>query len=317
LPRYRLPWAVAAAPPWGIVGAALAKGLQGFGFGVALTAGILYAKTKSPDDQQILAVARFTAMFMVPTFFGPALGEWLLDHYGRPFYFAGAALPMALAAALIGFGLPRELHTPAAPDRSGYLRLARDRGLWLPNMAVAISGMGYGFAVSFLPLMLAEQAIPVAVFFSPFAVVLLTTRFVGLHRLQRLPVAVLTAIGLGAYAASLVLLAGAAMLGSAAVFAAGCGIALGYAVMHPATTEWSSRRYPAELRALPVALINTSFHLGSIRAVQLTGWALPALGWRGVLSGLAAISSLALVWTGVDTINARRGSQIIDRDTTA
>jgi hypothetical protein len=79
---------------------------------------------------------------------------------------------------------------------------------------------------------------------------LLTIRFVGLHRLQRLPVAVLAAIGLLAYAAGLVLLAGAAMLGSAAGFAAGCGIALGYAVMHPATTEWSSRRYPAELRAL-------------------------------------------------------------------
>jgi hypothetical protein len=38
-----------------------------------------------------------------------------------------------------------------------------------------------------------------------------------------------------------------------------------------------------------VALVNTSFNLGSIVAVQLTGVALPVLGWVGVLVILGAI----------------------------
>jgi MFS family permease len=123
---------------------ALARGLQGLGFGLAITAGILYAKACAAEDDQIRAVGMFTACFMVSTLFAPALGEWLLRHYGQVSFFATAAAAMGIAWVLIA-GL-RQTDTPPPSDSTGYLRLLRDRRVRLPNAAVAISGLGYGFA---------------------------------------------------------------------------------------------------------------------------------------------------------------------------
>src|SRR5207248_1301234 len=144
---------------------------------------------------------------------------------------------------------------------------------WLPNAAAMQSGIGYGFAASFLPLMLVEYGVPVAAFFSPFAVILLATRFFGLKYLQRLAVPALVALGLAAYASGFGVLA--ASLSISGAVAAGALLALGYAVIHPTCVEWSSRPYPPAERARPVALINTTFNCGSILAIQATGSILP------------------------------------------
>jgi MFS family permease len=64
-----LPFAVGSAPL-----AALAKVGQGFGFGLFTPAGQLFAKSLAREDDQIRAVGRFTAMFLIQTFFGPAVG---------------------------------------------------------------------------------------------------------------------------------------------------------------------------------------------------------------------------------------------------
>jgi MFS family permease len=269
---------------------ALGRALQGFGFGLALTAGILYAKAASADDDQIRAVGMFTAMFLVPTLFAPAMGEWLLRHYGVISYFATAAAAMACSGLIIG--ALRQADTPPPANSGGYLRLLRNQRIWLPNTAVAVSGAGYGFASSFLPLMLAEQGVAVGWYFSVFALSLLFTRFIGLSILQRLPVAPLTAIGVGAVTIALVLLAFGATPPTTAV--AGLWMGLGYAVIHPTTVEWSSRLYPPAERARPIALINTSFHIGSIVAMQGTGAMLAIGGWPLVLAVLATLSLAVL-----------------------
>jgi MFS family permease len=135
------------------------------------------------------------------------------------------------------------------------------------------------------------------VFFTPYAIVLLGNRFIGLRYLQAFfSVQFLAAIGLTAYAASFMLLAALPTSPIAAALA-GCFIALGYAIIHPTTTEWSSRQYPPAERARPVALINTSYHCGAIIAVQSTGFLLPLLGWRSILLsiGVMILAVLAIV----------------------
>ena len=62
--------------------------------------------------------------------------------------------------------------------------------------------------------------------------------------------------------------------------------AFGYGVMLPTCVVWSTAHTLKAERARPVALVNTTFHCGSIVAVQLTGIGLPVLGWLGVLVGL-------------------------------
>lgn len=283
-----LPFAVGSAPL-----AVLARAGQGVGFGLFTPAGQLIAKSLAREDDQIRAVGRFTAMFLIPTFFGPALGEWSLRHWGEGGFFLLATAPIALGL-LLAAALPHH-ETPAPPNSAGYLALLRDRRQWVPNAAAMQSGIGYGFAASFLPLMLVEYGVPVAGFFTPFAVILLATRFLGLNYLQRLPVPILAALGLAAYAMSFGVLAGSVSVSTAV--AAGCLAALGYAVIHPTCIEWSSRPYPPAARARPVALINTTFNFGSIVAVQAAGSLLPLIGWRGVLIalGLIVLSVLAIV----------------------
>jgi MFS family permease len=299
-----LPFAVGSAPL-----AALAKAGQGFGFGLFTPAGQLFAKSRAREEDQILAVGRFTAMFLVPTFFAPVLGEWSLRHWGTTAFFVLAMPPLGLGLLLVQ-RLPRDGETPSPPDTAGYVALLRNRRLWLPNAAAMQSGLAYAFAFSFLPLMLVESGTPVAAFFSPFAVVLLTTRFVGLKHLQGLAVPLLAALGLLAYAIGLGFLTVSAPILPAAL--AGCLMALGYAVIHPTCVQWSSRQYPVAERARPVALINTTFNLGSVFAMQTTGSLLPILGWRAVLMILmltiVAVLAMLLAATVQDRYESRKAA---------
>jgi MFS family permease len=291
-----LPFAVGSLPL-----AALAKAGQGFGFGLFTPAGQLFAKSRARREDQTRAVARFTAMTMIPSFFGPSLGEWSLRSLGEEGFFLLAFIPIAIALAVVRI-LPRDCETAAPPNASGYLRLLRDRAVWLPNAVALQSGLAYGFAYCFLPLMLIDHGTPVAAFFGPFAIIVLTTRFLGLKYLQRLAPPHLAMLGLLAFAVGLGILAISETSIAAAV--AGCLTALGYGVIHPTCVEWSSRCYPPADRARPVALINTSFHIGSIVSAQLTGSALAVLGWHGVLRTLGIIILLVMAVVGVQNLAA-------------
>jgi hypothetical protein len=135
-------------------------------------------------------------MFLIPTFFGPALGEWSLRQ-SEPLFFGLAAAPMLFAVATT-WSMPRAREPAPPPETASYFLLIQDNRLWGANAADAVSGAGYGFAAGFLPLLLVERGIPVAGFFIPFAVTLLFVRFFGLRRLQRLAAPLLAGIGVGA-----------------------------------------------------------------------------------------------------------------------
>jgi MFS family permease len=280
-----LPFTVGAAPL-----ATLAMAGRGLAGGLFTPSGQLFAQAQARADDRTRTVGMFTAMFLIPTFFGPALGEWSLRHLGELGFLLLPILPMVAALVLVCC-----LHhddTPAPPNNAGYLALLRDREQWMPNLATMQSGLAYAFAVSFLPLLLVERNIVVAAFFSPFAVVLLLTRFAGLKYLQRLPAPVLVGCGLLSYASGFYTLNGAAWLG---VPLAGMLFGFAYGVILPTCVTWSTHHYPPAERARPVALVNTSFQIGSIIAMQLTGAALTTIGWFGVLTALGTMIMLVFV----------------------
>jgi MFS family permease len=273
--------------------ATLAMGGRGLANGLFTPAGQAFAQAQAADGDRSRVVGMFTAMFLIPTFYGPAVGQWSLHILGEPGFFVLAALPMI--GTLIVTCL---LHpTAAAVSRaSGYLTLLRDRRLWLPNLATAQSGLAYAFAFTFLPLLLAERGLAVALFFTPFSIVLLSVRFVGLKYLQQLQPSAVTAIGLLAYAGGL------CSLIAPSQFAAPLGgvlFAVGYGVILPTCIAWSTSHYPQAGRARPVALVNTAFNIGSIVAVQATGALLPVVGWSGVLIvlGIAVTAVFSIVGT--------------------
>ena len=152
---------------------------------------------------------------------------------------------------------------------------------------MAATGIGYAFAFNFLSLLIS----PVGWFFVPFALGLFITRFVGLGYLQRLPAWRLASFGLLAYVIGFA----AILIGSAVV--AGLAFGCGYGVVGPTAIAWGSAPYPRTeaSRARPVALVTVCFNLGSIVAAQVTGAALPTLGWSGLLLTLAVLLLLILL----------------------
>jgi Major Facilitator Superfamily len=270
---------IVALPFAAPMAAALAKACQGGGFGVFLPAAVLCAKARADADGQASHAGMVTAALLAPMAFGPTLGAWALGA-GRWPFLASTALPMIGALLLV-----HRLHVVAEAQSSaavGYAALLRDRRLWLPCASTVQSGLGYGFAVTFLPLMLANWGVPVAAFFGPFTVVLLVTRSYGLNHLRVLAAPMQVMLGLSACALAFGLL----LLGEVA--AAACLLALGYGIVYPAAAEWASSLHPANGRARPVALVTASFHLGSIIVAQATGWMLP-LGWCHVLGALSLV----------------------------
>ena len=271
---------IVALPFAGPMAAALAKACQGGGFGVFLPAAVLCAKARADAEGQASHAGMVTAALLAPMAFGPTLGAWALGA-GRLPFLASTALPMMAALLLV-----RRLHVAADAQSSaaaaGYAELLHDRRLWLPCASTVQSGLGYGFAVTFLPLMLANWAVPVVAFFGPFTVVLLVTRSYGLHRLRGLAAPTQVLLGLSACALAFGLL----LLEEVA--AAACLLALGYGIVYPAAVEWTSSLHAADGRARPVALVTASFHLGSIIVAQATGWMLP-LGWSHVLGALILV----------------------------
>jgi MFS family permease len=294
--------ATLALLPWSLDSVALAtltSAVRGLALGLFTPAGQTFAQSQTTEDDRARKIAWFTAMFLIPMFGGPAIGQWSLRELGEPWFFVLTAAPTL--SALIMLCLLRS--TEAAASRaSGYLTLLGDRRLWLPNLATMQSGLAYGFASTMLPLLLVERGFLVALFFTPFSLALLVIRFGGMNYLQRLSPPKVAGLGLLAYAGGLCFLI--VPTAPAMVVAAGL-FAIGYGVMLPICVAWSTSYYPRTERARPVALANTSFNIGSIVAVQMAGTLLPVLGWSGVLVVLAIPVTVSMVAMTAEIPHAR------------
>jgi Protein of unknown function (DUF1153) len=75
----------------------------------------------------------------------------------------------------------------------------------------------------------------------------------------------------------------------------------GYAVILPCAIEWSTRLYPDNRR--PVSLANSSFQVGSIIALQLSGVLWPIIGPVGVLITLGSTIAIAFVVVTGQAVN--------------
>jgi DHA1 family bicyclomycin/chloramphenicol resistance-like MFS transporter len=267
--------------PGPVLALSLARGLFG---GLILPPGFLLVQTIATEPDRLRAIGIFNACFLIPAIYAPTVGEWAFRAWGEGWFFATATLPAAITILLACALSPSDR---VAPSAQGYLALLRDRRIWSPCLAMAATGIGYAFAFNFLSLLIS----PVGWFFVPFALGLFITRFVGLGYLQRLPAWRLASFGLLAYVIGFA----AILIGSAVV--AGLAFGCGYGVVGPTAIAWGSAPYPRTeaSRARPVALVTVCFNLGSIVAAQVTGAALPTLGWSGLLLTLAVLLLLILL----------------------
>jgi hypothetical protein len=258
---------------------------RGLGGGLINPAGTLLARANAPELERVRAIALYSLTLLLPTFAGPSLGAWSFNHYGDIGFFGLSALPALLAMPL---NLALTPSPSAPPNSAGYLALLRDRRIWLPCLAMAVSGIGYGFASGFVVLVVGS----VVWFWMPFAVILCLIRWRGLKRLQQVAPWLVITTGLVAYIAGFLgLIVGAAL-------AAGFAFAYGYGVVGPTANEWAAAPYPQAASARPIALVALSYQLGTMITAQLVGAVVPIAGWPGVLMILAGLAAVVVLVIG-------------------
>jgi MFS family permease len=251
--------------------AAAAAAIRGVSYSVFNTAGIFAIRAHAASDQRVYAVGLFTAMFMAPNLWAPAIGELTLTRFGIVGYLLFAIIPMLSALLLSACTIDSITNSPVNPPL--YRTLLNDRRLWLPELIIFCSGLVYGFSTSVLPIFLIGAHIPLAYFFTSFGAALLINRLILLRFFQTLAPPWIAAFGLIALIASMWTLFIEFDAKGAVISGMLCG--LGY-LLHPATVEWSLRVYPKET-VRPIALINIILGVGSVASAQI-GAAMLQLG---------------------------------------
>jgi MFS family permease len=96
-----------------------ARVLQGIGAGLILSCGPALATSLFPEAMRTRVLAHYMMMFGIGWALGPSVFGWLVEQFGWSAVFSFRA-PVALAAFLLGFTLPRRPRSPPEPfDAAG------------------------------------------------------------------------------------------------------------------------------------------------------------------------------------------------------
>lgn len=183
--------------------------------------------------------------------------------------------------------MPR-LRRRCCPARTeGYIRLISAPGMFAPDLAMIATGCLWGYAATFLALSLDEVRIPAAVFFTPFAVGMLATRFFILRTLAGWPKRGIVVVSLTLMSASYGVLAETS---SPIVFATlAIVFAIGYGAVYPNVLVWNSGVMPPETRMVAFALLNALFSVGGALAPTVGGKLIALADFAGTERVLACL----------------------------
>jgi MFS transporter, DHA1 family, multidrug resistance protein len=270
--------------------------IAGLGFGIFLSAGIVYVSGKVGLSNQIYYLGIFSSMMMVPHLFGTAVAEWYVGTLGVQTYFLALSLPILAGIIVSWVCLPDEPAILEPPSPSKYRQLLAEPLLMALYASILATGLLWGFVDAFLSLWLAQSAIPAALFFSPFAATMLASRFYLLKIFQRFRRSVVVTIGLLSMSLAIFMLSILTSTESAVLSSVLFG--LGYSVVFPTVIVWGNGRLASELRNRFVALLNVIFNIGGVLSPALGGYLVKVVGFPStgmLLSALGPIGALALI----------------------
>ncbi|MGW7042219.1 MFS transporter [Streptomyces avermitilis] len=280
--------ALTASPSMGwIVAVCLVRGL---GFAFTLVAGGALTASLIPPERRGEGLALIGVVAGVPSLVGLPLGAWLALHTGYGPVCAVAALIALVSIAAVP-GLPGREAASGPP--LGIFAGARSGTLGRPTAVFAVTAVGAGIVVTFLPLAVApghSGAVTAALFVQPAAAT--ASRWFAGRRADRrgavglvVPGLVVSAVGI-----LVVSLTGvpAAVVVGAAVFGAGFGIT------QSATITLMYSRVPASGYGTVSALWNVAYDAGmGIGAVGFGAVAgLTGYPWAFVLTALLMLTAL-------------------------
>lgn len=264
--------------------------VRGFGFAFTLVAGGALTASLIPAERRGEGLALVGLAAGVPGLVGLPLGSWLAVHAGYGPVCTAAALVALVALAAVP-GLPGR--AAASGPALGLFAGARSGALSRPAAVFAVTAVGAGIVVTFLPLAVApgrSGAVAGALFVQPAAAT--ASRWLAGRHADRRGAAGLVVPGLAASAAGILVIAltgvPAAVVAGAAVFGAGFG------VTQSATLTLMYARVPASDYATVSALWNVAYDagmgLGAVGFGTLVG--LTGYPWAFALTALLMLTAL-------------------------
>ncbi|GAA2658499.1 MFS transporter [Streptomyces lunalinharesii] len=268
--------------------------VRGLGFAFTLVAGGALTASLIPPERRGEGLALIGVMAGVPSLVGLPLGSWLALHTGYGPVCTAAAL-LALVSVVAVLGLPgREAAQGPSP---GIFAGARSGTLGRPTAMFAVTAIGAGIIVTFLPLAVApgrSGVVAAALFVQPAAAT--ASRWFAGRRADRSGAAGLVVPGLVVSAAGILVVTRTdfpvAVVMGAAVFGAGFGIT------QSATITLMYSRVPASGYATVSALWNIAYDAGmGIGAVGF-GTVAGSTGypWAFALTALLMLTALVPAW---------------------
>jgi MFS family permease len=270
---------------------------QGAAFAAAFGAANALALDLAPPDRIAQTLGRFGMATLLTHALGPVLGERLVAYAGWNALFISSGVFAALALAA-SFGIretlraPRQAHATPAATLSGAVGLARSAPAALG--ALALTGLGFGAALNFIPLQAASHGMPaVAPFFVAYVVAALASRLLLgslADRVGRARVATPALLGFGC-----ALLAASAIARPWHLPAVGAAFGACHGAYYPALSALALDAVGTEARGRMVGLTNVAFNigisaggwvLGPVARAWGTGAALAVAGGAGLLAGL-------------------------------
>jgi MFS family permease len=280
------------------VGAAASRFLVGAGFGLFFPAGLVYVRSLISGPNTVFMLGIYTTMITLPNFFGPGIAEIIYRTSGVGPLLSAFALPHILSLLLMRF-LPRSTEPIRSSELLGYVAILRTRSILMPNSAITIVGLMWGFMLSFMALYLEKVKIPATVFLSGATLSMLVSRVTIMAWLGKKPKHLISGLGLVLMGLGYAVLP---ICGSnpVAVGVSALVFGLGYSTVFPVASVWATDQFDPAQRGRVTAVF-TAFFQGAIFIVPwIAGAALKAFSFGEVLLTLAIASMIfgAYVMTG-------------------
>ncbi|WP_405779360.1 MFS transporter [Streptomyces sp. NBC_01378] len=264
--------------------------VRGLGFAFTLVAGGALTASLIPPERRGEGLALIGVMAGVPSLTGLPLGAWLALHTGYgPVCWAAALIALVSIAAVPG--LPGREAASGPP--LGIFAGARSGTLGRPTAVFAVTAVGAGIVVTFLPLAVApgySGVVAAALFMQPAAAT--ASRWFAGRRADRRGAAGLMVPGLVASAAGILVVALTGVPVAVVVGAAVFGV--GFGITQSATITLMYSRVPTSGYGTVSALWNVAYDAGmGIGAVGFgTVAGLTGYPWAFVLTAFLMLTAL-------------------------
>jgi MFS family permease len=265
------------------------------GYGIFMPATMAYAGTQLTSERRAYYFGIYTSMIPLPTVLGPPIAEALLRVVGPSWFFVVSAVP-ALLGASIATVVTSATGDCSAEQRAAwrqYLELLVDLRVRGPYLGIVIVGVVYGFAVSFMGLLLVTYGVPVFYFFTSYMICFMMSRFLLLKYLAQVARYRLVAAGIVGMSLAYALLG--YEITSSAAFAAGLLFGLGYSVCFPTLIGEVVDHYEESKRGMPIALFNALFAMSSYALPAAGGYVIATAGPKFLIGLLAVFGLVAAV----------------------